>query len=206
MLKLNVIDQKGGVKSNLDLSIGFIDLPYNEGLVQQVVESVMAANRQGTKAQKNRSAARGGGAKPWNQKGTGRARAGTSRSPIWVGGGRAFAAQPRSFTKKVNKKMYRKAVACIFSQLQRTGRLHIIDSVKLSEPKTKPLVEMVSGLGLNDVLFITADLGENEYLASRNLYNVDIRDCLDVDPASLIAFETVVVTEEAIKYFEGLMS
>jgi large subunit ribosomal protein L4 len=206
MVKLDVIDQKGGSLEKVEFSKDFMDVPFNEGLVHQIVTSVMSCSRQGSKAQKNRSRANGGGAKPWRQKGTGRARAGTSRSPIWVGGGRAFAAQPRSHSKKINKKMYRKAIACIFSELNRTKRLFIIDKVKLDKPKTKDMISMVKGLGFNDVLFITNEVSENEYLASRNLYHVDIRDCLDVDPVSLVAFETIVITQEALKYFEGLVS
>jgi large subunit ribosomal protein L4 len=206
MVKLDVIDQTGKAKSKLELADNFLDVAYNEGLVHQIVSSVMASSRQGTKAQKSRSTASGGGAKPWKQKGTGRARAGTSRSPIWVGGGRTFAAQPRSFAKKINKKMYRKAIACILSELRRGNRLYVIDSLKLKTSKTKDLVSLVGGLGLNDVLFITAEVDENQYLAARNLYHVDIRDCLDVDPVSLVAFETVVITEDALKYFEGLVS
>ena len=206
MVKLDVIDQKGGSVKKIDFSKDFLDVPYNEGLVHQIVTSVMSCARQGSKAQKNRARASGGGAKPWKQKGTGRARAGTSRSPIWVGGGRAFAAQPRSHSKKINKKMYRKAIACIFSELRRSNRLYVVDKVELKEPKTKDMLSLVNGLGLNDVLFITHEVGENEYLASRNLYHVDVRDCLDIDPVSLVAFESVVITQEALKYFEGLSS
>ncbi len=206
MVKLDVIDQTGKAKSKLELADNFLDVAYNEGLVHQIVSSVMASSRQGTKSQKSRSTASGGGAKPWKQKGTGRARAGTSRSPIWVGGGRTFAAQPRSFAKKINKKMYRKAIACILSELRRDNRLYVIDSLKFKTPKTKDLVSLVGGLGLNDVLFIAAEVDENQYLAARNLYHVDIRDCLDVVPVSLVAFETVVITEDALKYFEGYVS
>ena len=205
MIKLDVIDQKGGSKEKIEYSKDFLDVPFNEGLVHQIVTSVMSCSRQGTKAQKNRARANGGGAKPWRQKGTGRARAGTSRSPIWVGGGRAFAAQPRSHAKKINKKMYRKAMACIFSELRRSKRLYVIDKLELKKPKTKDMQALISGLGLSDVLFVTHEVSANEYLASRNLYHVDIRDCLDVDPVSLVAFETVVITQEALKYFEGLV-
>lgn len=206
MIKLDVIDQKGGSKEKIELSKDFLDIPFNEGLVHQIVTSVMSCSRQGTKAQKNRARASGGGAKPWKQKGTGRARAGTSRSPIWVGGGRAFAAQPRSHAKKINKKMYRKAMSCIFSELYRSKRLYVIDKLELEKPRTKDMQVLVGGLGLSDVLFVTHEVSANAYLASRNLYHVDIRDCLDVDPVSLVAFETVVITQEALKYFEGLVS
>ncbi len=175
-------------------------------LVHQVVTAYMAGARSGTKAQKNRSAVSGGGAKPFRQKGTGRARAGTSRSPIWVGGGRAFAAQPRSYDQKVNRKMYRGAIRAILSDLVRDERLLVVEDMALAEPKTKLMSAKLKEMGLEEVLFVTEGLNENLILASRNIPGVGVIEVADVDPVSLIAFDKVVFTKAAVKLIEERMA
>jgi large subunit ribosomal protein L4 len=175
---------------------------YNEDLVHQVVTAYMAGGRQGTKAQKNRAAVSGGGKKPWRQKGTGRARAGTIRSPIWVGGGRAFAASPRSFEQKVNRKMYRAAMCSIVSELARQGRLVVVEDLSVAEPKTKLLIAQLAELNTPKALLVTEEVNTNLYLAARNLINVDAVDVQAVDPVSLVGFEKVVMTVAALKKLE----
>jgi large subunit ribosomal protein L4 len=175
---------------------------FKEALVHQVVTAYMAGARAGTKAQKNRSAVSGGGKKPYRQKGTGRARAGTIRSPIWRGGGVTFAAKPRSYAQKVNKKMYRGALRSILSELVRQERLVVVDSFGVDAPKTKQLVGKLAELGLDDVLIVTEQADENLYLAARNLYHVDVRDSDELDPVSLVGYEKVLMTTEALKKIE----
>jgi large subunit ribosomal protein L4 len=171
-------------------------------LVHQVVTAYMAAGRAGTKAQKNRSAVNGGNSKPWRQKGTGRARAGTSRSPIWRSGGRAFAAQPRSFDQKVNRKMYRGAVRAILSDLVREERLVVVPDFSVSAPKTRELAAKLAEMGLNGALIVIDELNSDLILASRNLPKVDVLLAGEVDPVSLVAFDKVVMTEAAVKKLE----
>ncbi len=178
---------------------------YNEDLVHQVVTAYLAAARQGTKAQKTRAEVRGGGKKPWRQKGTGRARAGTIRSPIWVGGGRAFAAQPRDFDQKVNRKMYRAAMCTILSELARKDRLVVVDSLTLDQPKTKILLEKLNAYSVTDALIVTDELDANLYLAARNIPKIDVLDVNAVDPVSLVSFGKVIVTVAALKKFEELL-
>jgi len=175
---------------------------YNEALVHQVVVAYMAGARQGTKAQKSRSEVRGGGRKPWRQKGTGRARAGTIRSPIWRGGGATFAAKPQDHSQKVNRKMYRGALRCILSELIRQDRLVACESFSVDAPKTKALLEQLKPLNLDSVLIISETVDENLYLAARNLKHVDVRDVEAVDPVSLLSFEKVLVTVGALKKLE----
>ena len=176
---------------------------YNEALVHQVVVAYQAGARQGTRAQKNRSAVSGGGAKPFRQKGTGRARAGTTRGPIWRTGGRAFPNMPNErFDHKVNKKSYRAAMRSILSELARQERLVISDDVSLKEPKTKLLAESLKKADLTDVLVVTHEIEENFALASRNLYHVGLIEVTDLDPVSLVGFEKVVLTSEAVKQIE----
>ena len=173
---------------------------FNEALVHQVVVAFQAAGRLGTKAQKNRSDVRGGGAKPWRQKGTGRARAGSSRSPIWRSGGVTFAARPQNWEQKVNKKMYRLAIASIFSELIRQDRLVVVDSIAVSEPKTKAALKLLNDWNLgNSVLIVTEAIDLNIYLSTRNLPYVQALDVAGLDPVSLIQFEKVVITSDAIK-------
>jgi large subunit ribosomal protein L4 len=179
---------------------------FNEALVHQVVTAYLADARAGTKAQKNRAAARGGGAKPWRQKGTGRARAGTIRSPIWVGGGRTFAAKPRNYSQKVNKKMYRAALRSVLSELVRQNRLVVVESLDLEAPKTKLLAAYLKGLGLDNVLILNEAFDEKIFLAVRNLPNVGICDASSIDPVVLIRFEKVLITLPALKLIEERLS
>ncbi|GGD64601.1 50S ribosomal protein L4 [Lacimicrobium alkaliphilum] len=192
--------------SALEVSEATFGREFNEALVHQVVVAYGAGARQGTKAQKTRSEVRGGGKKPWRQKGTGRARAGTIRSPIWVGGGRAFAAKPQDHGQKVNKKMYRGAIKSILSELIRQERLIVVEKFGVEAPKTKELVAKLNELNLNDVLIVTKELDENLFLSARNLYKVDVRDVQGVDPVSLIAFEKVLITADAVKQLEEALA
>ncbi len=178
---------------------------FNETLVHQAVVAYMAGGRQGTRAQKTRSEVRGGGKKPWRQKGTGRARAGTIRSPIWRSGGTTFAAKPQDHSQKLNKKMYRAALRSILSELVRSERLVVVQDFAVDAPKTKGLLSKLDGLGLNDVLIVTDALDQNLYLAARNLPHVDVRDVQGSDPVSLIAYDKVLITVSAVKKFEELL-
>jgi large subunit ribosomal protein L4 len=191
---------------SVDVAEAAFGADFNEPLVHQVVTAYLAGARAGTKAQKNRSAVRGGGAKPWRQKGTGRARAGTIRSPIWVGGGRTFAAQPRSYDQKVNKKMYRAALRSVLSELVRQDRLVVIESLELEAPKTKLLAAKLKDLGLDNVLVLNEAFDENVFLAARNLPNVGICDAGSIDPVVLIRFEKVLITLPALKLIEERLS
>jgi large subunit ribosomal protein L4 len=175
---------------------------FNEALVHQVVVAYLAGGRQGSSSQKSRSEVRGGGRKPWRQKGTGRARAGTNRSPIWRGGGRTFAAKPLDHSEKVNRKMYRGALRCILSELVRQDRLVACKSFSVDAPKTKALAEQLKNLELENVLIVSDSVDENLYLSARNLKNVDVRDVQGVDPVSLISHEKVLVTVGALKLLE----
>ncbi|GAB7219075.1 50S ribosomal protein L4 [Vibrio comitans] len=179
---------------------------FNEALVHQVVVAFAAGARQGTRAQKTRSEVSGGGAKPWRQKGTGRARAGTIRSPIWRSGGVTFAAKPQDHSQKVNKKMYRGAMKSILSELVRQERLVVVDNFSVEAPKTKELVAKLKDLELNDVLIVTSEVDENLFLAARNLYKVDARDVAAIDPVSLIAFDKVLITADAVKQVEEMLA
>lgn len=179
---------------------------FNEALVHQVVVAYAAGARQGTRAQKTRSEVSGGGAKPWRQKGTGRARAGTIRSPIWRSGGVTFAAKPQDHSQKVNKKMYRGAMKSILSELIRQERLIVVDNFTVEAPKTKELVAKLKEHELNDVLVVTGEVDENLFLAARNLYKVDVRDVSGIDPVSLIAFNKVLMTASAVKQVEEMLA
>ena len=175
---------------------------FNESLVHQVVTAYMSGARQGTRAQKTRSEVAGGGKKPWRQKGTGRARAGTIRSPLWRSGGVTFAAKPQSFEQKVNRKMYRAAMRTILSELARQERLIVVEKFAVETPKTKELISKLKELELKDVLIVTSEVDENLFLSARNLYKVDVRDVQGIDPVSLIAFEKVLMTADAVKQLE----
>lgn len=179
---------------------------YNESLVHQVVVTYMAGARQGSVKQKTRSEVSGGGKKPWRQKGTGRARAGTTRGPIWRSGGVTFAAVPQDHSKKINKKMYRGAIRCIVSELIRQGRLLVVDNFSLEDHKTKGLVQKLSELELDDVLIVSEQVDKNLYLAARNLHKVDVRDADAIDPVSLIGFKKVLMTVPALKKLEGILA
>ena len=193
-------------KGSVELRDEAFGVAFNEPLVHQVVTAYLAGSRAGTKAQKNRAAVRGGGAKPWAQKGTGRARAGTSRSPIWVGGGRTFAAQPRSYDQKVNKKMYRAALRSVMSELIRQDRLVVVNELALEAPKTKLLATKLKEYDLDNVLILNEAFDEKLFLAARNLPNVGICDVASMDPVVLIRFEKVLVTVPALKLIEGRLS
>ena len=175
---------------------------YNEPLVHQVVTAYMAGSRRGTKARKSRAEVRGGGAKPWRQKGLGRARAGSIRSPIWRGGGATFAAKPRSFAQKVNRKMYRGAMRSILSELVRRGRLLVVEDFVLERPKTKDMVARLSTLGFTDVLIVTAQQDDTLTLAARNLRDVSVQRSAEVSPVSLLTFDKVVMTVAAARRIE----
>ncbi|MCU7914324.1 MAG: 50S ribosomal protein L4 [Candidatus Thiodiazotropha sp. (ex Gloverina cf. vestifex)] len=199
-MDLNVQTAVGA--QTLQVSDEVFGADFKEALIHQVVTAHMAAARAGTKAQKNRAAVRGGGAKPFRQKGTGRARAGTSRSPIWRSGGVNFAASPRNFAQKVNRKMFRGAIRSILSELNRQERLVVVDEINIAAPKTKELVSKLKGMDLRDVLIVAVNPDENLYLAARNLYGVDVCEVNDIDPVSLVAYEKVMVTEGAVKKLE----
>jgi len=175
---------------------------FNEALVHQIVTAYMAGGRQGTKAQKTRAEVAGGGKKPFRQKGTGRARAGTATSPIWRSGGVTFAAKPRNYEQKVNKKMYRAAMQSILSELVRQERLVVADAFDVSSHKTKEFVAKLKEFDLQNVLIVSEDLNENLYLASRNVPHVGVTEASSIDPVSLIAFEKVLVTVSALKKLE----
>lgn len=177
---------------------------FNEALIHQVVTAYMAAGRAGTKAQKSRADVAGGGRKPWRQKGTGRARAGTIRSPLWRGGGRAFAARPRSYEQKVNRKMYRSALRSILSELVRQDRLLIVDDFQLAEPRTKLALAALNKLGVNDVLIVCDEITENLFLAARNIPHVGMADVSAIDPVLLVSYDKVVVTQKALAGLEAM--
>ncbi len=179
---------------------------FNESLVHQVVVTYMAGARQGTVKQKTRSEVSGGGKKPWRQKGTGRARAGTTRGPLWRSGGVTFAARPQDHSKKINKKMYRGALRCILSELVRQDRLLVVDEFKVESHKTKGLIKKLSELELQNVLIVSDEVDQNLFLAARNLHKVDVLEAAGVDPVSLIGFDKVLMTVPALKKVEGMLA
>ena len=192
-----------GGNSTVEVSETTFGSEFREPLVHQVVVSYLAGARAGTKAQKTRAEVRGGGSKPWRQKGTGRARAGTIRSPLWRSGGRAFAAKPRDHSVKVNRKMYRGAIRSIFSELLRQERLHVVETFDVAEPRTRAGLEAVRGLvDSDDVLIVGTEISENLYLAVRNLPRVDVRDTEALDPVTLLTHEHVVMTVDALRRVE----
>ncbi|ACR12616.1 50S ribosomal protein L4 [Teredinibacter turnerae] len=204
-MELSIVTPQGA-KGTVAVSEVAFGKEFNQDLVHQAVVAYMAGSRQGTKAQKNRAAVSGGGKKPWRQKGTGRARAGTIRSPIWRSGGVTFAAQPRDFEQKLNKKMYRAALRCILSELARQERLVVVEEFDLDAPKTKILVQKLAEYDLTDALIVSEQVSENLYLAARNLHKVDVRDVQAIDPVSLIRFEKVVMTVSAVKKLEEVLA
>ncbi|ABI70012.1 50S ribosomal protein L4 [Shewanella sp. SR43-4] len=193
-------------QSALEVSETTFGRDFNEALVHQVVVAYAANARQGTRAQKTRAEVTGSGKKPWRQKGTGRARAGSVKGPIWRGGGVTFAAKTQDHSQKVNKKMYRGALKSIFSELVRQERLVVVESFGVEAPKTKELKAKLKAMNLEDVLIVTAEVDENLFLAARNLYKVDVRDVAGLDPVSLIAFNTVLVTADAVKQIEEMLA
>jgi len=194
------INMHGG--SSMDVADAVFGQEFNETLVHQVVVAYMAAGRAGTHAQKNRAAVRGGGTKPWRQKGTGRARAGTIRSPLWRGGGKTFAATTRDYSQKVNKKAYRVAIRAILSELVRQDRLVVVESFSVQSPKTKELTAKLKEMDIDRVLIVHDEPDENLFLAARNLPHVDVEDTSIVDPVSLIGFDRVLITAAALRQFE----
>jgi len=187
---------------NVAVSDDVFGRDYNEALIHQVVTAYLAGGRAGTKAQKNRSAVSGGGAKPWAQKGTGRARAGTSRSPIWRTGGKTFAAKPQDWSQKVNRKMYRAGVRSILSELVRQERLVVVDKFVSDSGKTKDMAEQLGKLGLANALIVTETMDENIYLSARNIPHVDVVDVEGVNPVDLVGFDKILVTVDALKKIE----
>ena len=204
-MKVKVLNLKTNKSTSQEVSDGVFARNYNESLVHQITTAYMASGRSGSKAQKNRSAVRGGGKKPWKQKGTGRARAGTSRGPIWRSGGVTFASQPRSYTQKINKKMYKGAISVILSELLRTDRLKVVSELDITEPKTKNIISLMNSLKIKDALLMTDELDENLYLSSRNLYHVGVCDTQSIDPVSLIGYDNVVMTKAALKKVEAML-
>ncbi|MDO5543604.1 MAG: 50S ribosomal protein L4 [Acinetobacter sp.] len=188
--------------SAVELSEVAFGREFNEALVHQVVTAYLAGGRQGSKAQKSRADVAGGGKKPFRQKGTGRARAGSIRSPIWVGGGKTFAARPQDWSQKVNRKMYRGAMQCILAELVRQDRLVLVEEFAVEAPKTKALLAKLNDLNATRALIVTEAVDENLYLAARNLPHVDVVDATAIDPVSLIAFDKVVMSVAAAKKIE----
>ena len=205
-MELNVVKPGNEAAGTVAVSEANFAREYNEALVHQVVTAYLSGARQGTRAQKTRSEVAGGGKKPWRQKGTGRARAGTIRSPIWRSGGVTFAAKPQDHSQKVNRKMYRAAMRSILSELARTDRLMIVETLDVEQPKTKLLVETLKGYGVDNVLIVADGVDKNLYLASRNLHKVDVRDVEGADPVSLIAYDKVMITVDAVKKFEEALA
>ena len=179
---------------------------YNEALIHQVVTAYRNGGRAGTKKQKSKAEVSGGGKKPWKQKGTGQARAGSIRSPLWRGGGKTFAAVPRDFSQKVNRKMYRGAIRSIVSELARAGHLLITDTLGVEAAKTKTLIEKLKDYGTNDVLLVTDGVDQNLYLSARNLHKVGVTDVNGIDPVSLLRHQKVVITTDAVKKLEAWLS
>jgi len=204
-LSLAMPGKKTGTEK-ISLSDGSFDRAYNEALVHQTVVTYMAGARQGTVQQKTRSEVKGGGRKPFRQKGTGRARAGTIRSPIWRSGGVTFAARPQDHSRKLNKKMYRGAMQCILSELIRQGRLLVVNEFELATHKTKDLITKLKEFDLENVLIVSESVEKNLYLAARNLHKVDVLDAAGLDPISLIGFEKVLITVPALKKVEEMLA
>lgn len=194
-------------KESVDINDQVLSAPYNESLIHQVVTTTMNNYRSGTKAQKTRSQVSGGGIKPWRQKGTGRARAGSIRSPLWRTGGKTFAAVPKKYDQKINKKMYKSAMRSILSELNRADRLMIVDKIELKDAKTKNFVNILSPLDLsnNYVLFITNELDANLYLSGRNIPKLYMVDVEFVDPVSLVQADKVVISTDALKSLEEIL-
>jgi len=203
-MEFAIVTPKGS-EGTVEVSEAAFGKEFNQDLVHQTVVAFLAGARQGTRAQKNRSNVSGGGRKPFRQKGTGRARAGTIRSPIWRGGGVTFAAQPQDHSQKLNRKMYRSALRSIVSELARQDRLIVVQDFSLETPKTKALIAKLGEFGLQEALIVTEEVNENLYLASRNLHKVEVCDASALDPVSLINFNKVLVTVAALKKLEEIL-
>ena len=205
-MKVKTFSNDGKESGDIELDIPEFEDGKGLQAVKEVIVAQAANIRQGSANTKTRGEVRGGGKKPWRQKGTGRARAGTIRSPIWRSGGVTFAAKPQDHSQKVNRKMYRAAMRSILSELARTDRLMIVEALDVEQPKTKLLVETLKGYGVDNVLIVADNVDKNLYLASRNLHKVDVRDVEGADPVSLIAYDKVMITVDAVKKFEEALA
>lgn len=200
------INIAGQASAKVEVSDATFGKEFNEALVHQVVNAFLAGGRQGSRAQKSRSDVAGGGKKPWRQKGTGRARAGTIRSPIWVGGGKTFAARPQDWSQKVNRKMYRGAMKSILSELVRQGRLIVVEGLGIEQPKTKAFLSKMKELDVSNALIVSDDVDSNLYLSARNVPHVEVSDVAGINPVSLVAYEKVVITVAALKQLEEVLA
>ncbi len=205
-MELNIATLEGGSAGKVQVSETAFGRAYNEDLIHQAVTAYLSGGRQGSRAQKNRSEVSGGGKKPWKQKGSGRARAGSTRSPIWRTGGVTFAARPQDHSQKLNRKMYRAALQSILSELARQDRLVVVEKIDLEQPKTKLLQQKLNALKLDSVLIVSDEVSENLYLSARNLPNVDVRDVNAADPVSLVRFDKVLITVPAVKKFDEVLA
>jgi large subunit ribosomal protein L4 len=201
-VELAVLKSDGKQASKLEVSDATFGADFNEALVHQVVTAYLAGARSGTRAQKNRAAVRGGGSKPWRQKGTGRARAGTIRSPLWRGGGATFPSSTQDFSQKVNRKMYRAGLRSILSEMRRQDRIVVCDDVIVPEPRTKELVQLLGSLGVEDAVIVTHVYDQNLWLAARNLHRINVCEVRELDPVVLVGHEKAVVTSDAVKQIE----
>jgi len=205
-LSISITDlEKGATEKVVPINAKIFDCEFKEPLVHQIITAYLAGGRAGTRGQKTRTEVRGGGKKPWKQKGTGQARAGTTRSPIWRGGGVTFAAKTQDYTQKVNKKMYTAAMRAIFSELLRQKRLILLENLQVISHKTREFIQQMKKIDLSEVLIITDKVDENLYLATRNLFKVNVRNVEDIDPVSLIRFEKVLLTVPALKQIEEML-
>ncbi|OGT08371.1 MAG: 50S ribosomal protein L4 [Gammaproteobacteria bacterium GWE2_37_16] len=205
-LSISITDlEKGATEKVVPINAKIFDCEFKEPLVHQIITAYLAGGRAGTRGQKTRTEVRGGGKKPWKQKGTGQARAGTTRSPIWRGGGVTFAAKTQDYTQKVNKKMYTAAMRAIFSELLRQNRLILLENLQVISHKTREFIQQMKKIDLSEVLIITDKVDENLYLATRNLFKVNVRNVEDIDPVSLIRFEKVLLTVPALKQIEEML-
>ncbi|MEP4546338.1 MAG: 50S ribosomal protein L4 [Saccharospirillum sp.] len=200
------INIAGQASAKVEVSDATFGKEFNEALVHQVVNAFLAGGRQGSRAQKSRSDVAGGGKKPWRQKGTGRARAGTIRSPIWVGGGKTFAARPQDWSQKVNRKMYRGAMKSILSELVRQDRLIVVEGLGIEQPKTKAFLSKMKELDVSNALIVSDDVDSNLYLSARNVPHVEVSDVAGINPVSLVAYEKVVITVAALKKLEEVLA
>ena len=205
-MKIDLINQKNSTLKSIDISDSVFKAEINEGLIHELVTAYRSNGRSATKGQKNRSRVSGGGAKPWRQKGTGRARAGTTRGPLWVGGGMAFATVDRNYSKKINKKAYKRAMQSIFSALTKEKRIIAIDSIKIDSPKTKLGIEVLNSLEIDNALIIVSQLESNLDLSLRNIPHITVIDVENVDPISLLSHETIVIDQEALNKLEGMFT
>ena len=205
-MKIDLINQKNSTLKSIDISDAIFKAEINDGLIHELVTAYRSNGRSDTKGQKNRSRVSGGGAKPWRQKGTGRARAGTTRGPLWVGGGMAFATVDRNYSKKINKKAYKRAMQSIFSVLTKEKRIIAIDSIKIDSPKTKLGIEVLNSLEIDNALIIVSQLESNLDLSLRNIPHITVIDVENVDPISLLSHETIVIDQEALNKLEGMFT